>query len=495
MQPPGKNSPALDLHASHTLVLVALWACPVVLIAGAVMGWPLPWLAGVCFVVALAGAWTLRASIWKPMAQLQQQAARATRQLAQASSEASGDVLRAATAARARLDSLERDRAGLLAIFDAVQSPLLVVDAQGQAIAANAACIAFFAQRSGVVGRHLDELFTQPAVLRLHARAVAGEVASQTITLSRDGGPRVFMVVAAPTAPRLSEVPSLITSSVVISLRDITDLAQASALKAAFVANASHELRTPLSSIRVAIDTLSDGAWDDQAMRSRLAEVISDNTQRLDEMVRDLMELSRLESPDLQVSRERVRLLDIYAEIERQFVPIAQERGLSLRCEASGGGPGALVLRTDRRLLLLIVRNLVDNALKFAKEGTTVRVLAQVVVPPGGTLRAAPRGTLRLRVIDEGLGIPVEHQQRIFERFYQVDSARTGGSTRRGTGLGLAIVKHAVKDLGGTIRVESVWKQGTTMIVEVPGVVEGGSVEARLVEGGTVEGGVVEAEE
>ncbi len=469
MPQPGKATSSLDLHASHTLVLVALWACPVVLTAGAVMGWPLPWLAGVCLLVALAGAWTLRASIWKPMAHLQQQAARATRQLAPTTdtgAQAALDVAQAATNARARLDALERERASLLAIFDAVQSPLLVVDAQGQATAANAACISFFAGRSGVVGRHLDELFTQPVVLRLHARAIEGEVASQTITMTQGEGPRVFLIVAAPTKPADANVPG----NVLLSLRDITDLAQASALKTAFVANASHELRTPLSSIRIAIDTLADGAWDDAAMRSRLAEVISDNTQRLDEMVRDLMELSRLESPDMQISRERIALADIFGELHRVFESATAERGLTLVCEQS---PREMHLHTDRKLLLLIVRNLVDNALKFAREGTSVRVVAEALAGASGTSREGPRSGLRILVIDEGLGIPVEHQQRIFERFYQVDSARTGATARRGTGLGLAIVKHAVKDLGGTIRVESVWKQGTTMIVELPATVEG----------------------
>jgi two-component system phosphate regulon sensor histidine kinase PhoR len=133
--------------------------------------------------------------------------------------------------------------------------------------------------------------------------------------------------------------------------------------------------------------------------------------------------------------------------------------------------PKAIALHTDRKLLMLILRNLVDNATKFANEHTSVRVIAQVLPPAGNTLRGPPRGTLRIKVVDTGLGIPIEHQQRIFERFYQVESSRTGLTARRGTGLGLAIVKHAVKDLGGTIKIESVWKQGTTMSVEVPGCV------------------------
>jgi two-component system phosphate regulon sensor histidine kinase PhoR len=345
-----------------------------------------------------------------------------------------------------------------------VQSPLLVVDAQGQTISANTACEAFFADRGSPVGRHLDELFSQAHVLRLHERAVAGEVVTQNITVNQANGSRIYLVMAAPTLGA-----GHTTSSVLLSFRDMTDLAQASALKTAFVANASHELRTPLSSIRIAIDTLKDGAWDDQSMRARLAEVISDNAQRLDEMVRDLMELSRLESPDLQVSREAFTFADLEDELRAIFSVVCKERALTLSFELT---PKLIALQTDRKLTMLILRNLIDNATKFAREQSTIRIVASVLSPAGNSLRGAPRSTLRVQVIDVGMGIPVEHQQRIFERFYQVDSSRTGLSARRGTGLGLAIVKHAVKDLGGTIKVESVWKQGTTMTVELPAVVE-----------------------
>jgi len=136
--------------------------------------------------------------------------------------------------------------------------------------------------------------------------------------------------------------------------------------------------------------------------------------------------------------------------------------------------PDAARLESDPRLLRAILRNLVENAVKFAHEGTAVRITAEVVEPArsddsGGI--AASSANVRLRVIDRGIGIPLAQQQRIFERFFQGDPARTGDAQGRGTGLGLAIVKHAVRTLGGTIGVESVWQEGTTMTVELPGCV------------------------
>ena len=113
------------------------------------------------------------------------------------------------------------------------------------------------------------------------------------------------------------------------------------------------------------------------------------------------------------------------------------------------------------------------HSCRFAHEGSTIRVVAEAVAP----VEPGARATLRLRVIDRGIGIPLDQQSRIFERFYQVDPARSG--KRRGTGLGLSIVKHAARALGGRVDVESVWGQGTTMTVELPGAVigerEGGS--------------------
>jgi len=281
---------------------------------------------------------------------------------------------------------------------------------------------------------------------------------------------REYDVLAAPLPWRGREGPGPGASGVVLAFRDVTELSRAVALKTDFVANASHEFRTPLSSIRAAVETLADGAAEEPAVRERFLRMIAGNVARLEEMTRDLLDLSRLESPETPVELGAVRTEEVAESLREMFEPVGAERKVGLVFEI---GPGLEEITSDRRLLVLILKNLIDNALKFAYEGTAVRVVAEAV-PRGSMGHGAGGGGLtggagvRWRVIDRGVGIPLSSQGRVFERFYQLDQARTGEPARRGTGLGLAIVKHAVKALGGTITVQSVWKEGTTMTVELP---------------------------
>jgi two-component system phosphate regulon sensor histidine kinase PhoR len=255
-----------------------------------------------------------------------------------------------------------------------------------------------------------------------------------------------------------------------VTLRDVTELVKASELKADFAANASHELRTPIASIRGAAETLTGPARDDPAMLDRLTGMVAANAARLEALVNDLLDLSKLESADTPAAIAAVNLGDVVAGLREQFEAICIRKGLRIVAEID---PRAATIRTDPVLLDLILRNLVENATKFARDGTPVVVSAEPAPIPPDPVNPPPAGLegatgVRIRVRDEGLGIPIAHQQRIFERFYQVDRARTGGSVQRGTGLGLAIVKHAARRLGGQVGVESVYQQGTTMVVELP---------------------------
>jgi two-component system phosphate regulon sensor histidine kinase PhoR len=190
-------------------------------------------------------------------------------------------------------------------------------------------------------------------------------------------------------------------------------------------------------------------------MRSRLLGVIGANVSRLEDLTRDLLDLSRIEDETPSRERAEVVLSSLIETLRTEFEPRLRERRLDLVARIA---PGAGTLRSDRRLLLLILSNLVENAVKFAREGTSVIIASDLLDGAG----------VRVRVSDQGVGIPLEQQPRIFERFYQVDASRDEHAPRRGTGLGLAIVKHAVRALGGAIRVESVWQQGTTIIVDLP---------------------------
>jgi two-component system phosphate regulon sensor histidine kinase PhoR len=351
--------------------------------------------------------------------------------------------------ARERLEQITVELDSVRGVLEASPWPMFATGASGELVLANRAAEEFF-QRGprGLLGRSIEDLVTQGDVITLHAAALSGREATGQVRLQRSDGTRIYQVRAAPVQFGGGR------AGAVVSLRDITELATALQLKTDFVANASHELRTPVASIKAAIETLADGAWEDENMRARFTQMIATNAGRLDEMIRDLMELSRLESPEAMVRAEPVSLAELIEDIHEELGSFAVEKKLRLEADV---GDGAGELTTDPKLLRMVLKNLIDNAIKFANPETPVRTVAR---------RAGD--IVRVQVIDQGAGIPINQQQRVFERFFQVDPARTGFQHRRGTGLGLAIVKHAVKALGGTISVESVWKQGTTMTVELP---------------------------
>lgn len=369
-------------------------------------------------------------------------------------------------AARARDERFRADRAEherLRRVIDAAGMPLIATDADGVITVASRAASRTLGGGRSIVGVRFDELFTQPELHEMERLARQGEAGRVRLDLPVEGERRALIAAADP----------LEGSGCVVTLRDVTELVAAAELKADFAANASHELRTPIASIRGAAETLQGPARDDPAMLARLTGMIADNAARLEALVNDLLDLSRLESGETPAVLEEVDLERALGRYREQFEAVCRRRRLTIEIDL---GPGLGTVRTDPVLLDLIVRNLVENATKFAREGTPVVLWARAAEVPPDPVNPAPAGAdlatgLRIEVRDEGLGIPLSQQQRIFERFYQVDRARAGGSAQRGTGLGLAIVKHAARRLGGSVTVRSVYQQGTTMIVELPGCV------------------------
>lgn len=342
------------------------------------------------------------------------------------------------------------ERRAILGVLDGVDAPVAAIDAQGMVTLANREAARLFGRRGeSPVGLAVDDLFGPGDLGAMCEQAQRGVAARRRVKLVRQGAARVFDVSALPvegTGGRFG---------VVLMLQDVTELARAMQLKTDFVANASHELRTPLAAIRGAVDTLAD-APDDEALRTRLTTMIAQNAARLEDLVRDLLDLSRLESPEAGVEVSQLDVEDVGKALGAMFEQALRARSLRMEVNID---PSVRTVETDRRLLELILKNLVDNACKFAREGTAIRIAAR----PAQGLEG-----VRFEVIDEGIGIPMQHQERIFERFYQVDASRSGWGGQRGTGLGLAIVKHAVRNLGGTVGVESVWQQGTTVWFEIP---------------------------
>lgn len=386
----------------------------------------------------------------------------------------------------AKLEWYMQARAALRAIIDGIDAPVFATDERGLIRLVNRHGDRMFRRRAGrLAGLEFEELFTQSAVLDLHAEAQKGVAGREQVRIPVEGLPRTFEVSAAPVRMDIAHLPAQTPqrAGVVITLRDVTELSRADQLKTDFVANASHELRTPIASIRAAVETFRGPAAADAGMRERLVRMIDTNIVRLEEMVSDLLDLSHLESPDPAPRRTSVSLIELRDAFVTMFAAVCAQRRLTLDFTIE---PELETIRSDPKLLQLILRNLIDNATKFAFEGTAVRIDIRrgepgpnrnaITIDPSDDLDAPapktpPPANARpvvISVTDRGVGIPLKHQQRIFERFYQVDESRTRQGVRRGTGLGLAIVKHAVRVLGGEIAIESVWQEGTTLTVTLP---------------------------
>ncbi len=349
----------------------------------------------------------------------------------------------------------------LRSILDSADVPIVVSDQSGTIVQVNRAAQNILGSGRSLIGEYFDSLIPHQSIQEVERLARSGESGHALLSLPVGGDMRIFDVVADPIQS---------TQGAVCTFTDITELSKSATFKADFAANASHELRTPIASIIGAIETLQGPAKDDPAMSERLLTMIFSNATRLDLLVNDLLDLSKLESTTTPTVVTRIDLQDFLDRICQPFAPICQRRGLSIQTQIDDE---VRIIESDESLLELILRNLIENATKFARDQTAITIQIrkeQVVVDPSF---APPEelqhaSGIRIGVRDLGLGIPLAHQSRIFERFYQVDEARTGSSTRRGTGLGLAIVKHATKTLGGTVEVQSIHQQGTTMIVQLP---------------------------
>jgi signal transduction histidine kinase len=234
-------------------------------------------------------------------------------------------------------------------------------------------------------------------------------------------------------------------------LYDVTDRERVEAIRRDFVANVSHELQTPLTTLAGYGEALS-AATDDPARVSEIADVVRRQSARMSALVRDLLDLSRLESEGFEPERRDVDVEALANEIVDAWIERAREKGLRLEARIEPG----LRVHADRRLLHQALSNLVENAVKYVPEGREVTLGAG----------ALPEG-VELSVSDTGEGIPREDQPRVFERFYRVEKGRA--RTSGGTGLGLAIVKHVAEVHGGRVEMESAPGRGATFRMILPG--------------------------
>ncbi|HJU57539.1 MAG TPA: ATP-binding protein [Actinomycetota bacterium] len=348
---------------------------------------------------------------------------------------------RAAASAREReneefrrtLEASEDDRRSASQILSAMTEGVLLFGADGTTRFANPA-----------VERHLGWSPASMEALLPHwmkdAAATARATREVTIVEVETGSPtRVLRGAALPTPD----------GSVVLVLDDVTQTRRLEQTRRDFVSNASHELKTPAASIQAAAETIRIAASEDPSVVPRFAAQLEREAARLARIVSDLLDLSRLETgSELD---ESVALDAVVRDESERFEDSAAEAGVALDVTA----PRVPRVRGSGRDLALLVRNLVDNAIRYTRPGGRVEVGL-----------GSHNGDVILTVLDTGLGIPTRDVSRIFERFYRVDRARSRETG--GTGLGLSIVKHVVENHGGTIDVSSQLGEGTRVEVRLP---------------------------
>ena len=248
---------------------------------------------------------------------------------------------------------------------------------------------------------------------------------------------------------RVTAMPAGTDGSVLVVIADVTEARRLDLIRRDFVANASHELKTPAASIQAAAETLLHVWQEDPDAVPHFAGQLEREAVRLSRIVADLLDLSRLESgSELQ---ERVHLDALVREESSRFEEAAIAAGLTIDIDAAP----VPAVRGSGRDLSLLVRNLLDNAIRYTKDAGSV--VASV---------SSDNGSVVLRVTDTGAGIPSSALPRVFERFYRVDRARSRETG--GTGLGLAIVRHVAENHGGTVTVQSELGRGSTFEVRFP---------------------------
>jgi two-component system sensor histidine kinase SenX3 len=338
-------------------------------------------------------------------------------------------------AARARADAALSEAARLRHTLDAIPHAVVVCDDSGKAIFRNRLAVNL------VTARHSDALAAR-AVEEVLIAARRGEPQRKTLELR---GPPARSLVLTSSALSADGEPI----GTIAVIEDVSERRHLEAVRRDFVANVSHELRTPVGALAILAETL--GGEKDQDVVKRLARRIGNEAQRVGRIIEDLLDLSRMEA-DSETARDVVAVGMIVAAAVDRIRPAAERRRLTIQRRGDVDG---LKVVGDERQLVSAVGNLLDNAVKYSD--------ASAVVEIGGVRNG---DWVEIAVHDEGIGIPSKDLERIFERFYRVDRARSRQTG--GTGLGLSIVRHVATNHGGEVLVESCEGEGSTFTLRLP---------------------------
>jgi two-component system phosphate regulon sensor histidine kinase PhoR len=340
---------------------------------------------------------------------------------------------------QARLDFAETEMQRMEAILRGMSDGVLITDVRGMVILANQSFRSLISVNDDIEGKQIVEVLRNAQLIDIFRNALeSGRITSEEISVSR---PHKDMHLIATAVPVYSGDS---VTGTVLTLHDITRLKQLEEMRKDFVANVSHEIKTPITAIKGFAETLLDGAMDDKENAVRFLGMIKSHSERLNNLVDDLLALSRIELGDTPINKTDVNFGQIVDAVFMTLKEKADRKGLYLKKAISDGEH---TIYADKDKLIQIILNLVDNGIKFTEKGGVT-----VGIDEAG-------GRVTLYVQDTGIGVSPNHLHRLGERFYRVDRARS--RELGGTGLGLAIVKHLVSAHGWNMRIESEYGKGT----------------------------------
>jgi two-component system phosphate regulon sensor histidine kinase PhoR len=333
-----------------------------------------------------------------------------------------------------KIAHITEDKSQLHSILSSMIEGVLAVDSQGRVLLVNAALSQTFELDTSFYGKTYYEIIRNPDLNQFIHQVLSNRREEKKEIAFIHPKPKDFMIQSAMVE---QSGPGAILA--IFVFHDITELRKTERIRKDFVANVSHELRTPLTSIKGFVEALKDGAMNSPEQSTRFLSIISQHTDRMNKIISDLLQLSQIESKEVELKIEPFPLKELVEEVVYSLKRSADQKSQSIEINLHSEGQKVL---GDKYRINQALTNLVDNAIKYTPERGNIKI------------QSRDKGDfVEIAVIDNGIGIPPNDLARIFERFYTVDKGRS--RELGGTGLGLSIVRHIIEAHGGTVNVRS----------------------------------------
>ena len=355
---------------------------------------------------------------------------------------------------RNKIEEISKEKDYLQTILKGMKEGVLVVDGRGRILMVNDALRDLLSLSSDVADKMPLELIRNAELEAAIRKAVhEGKSSGLELDVTASGGKtlEVNVVGILPSSKWIGKEGEEGRGAIAV-FHDITRLKELEKIREDFVANVSHELRTPLTTIKGYAETLLEGALKEE-VAFQFVQVINRHADRLTKIVEDLLTLSKIESKEFSLKPERLSISELIDGTLDVIKEEADKKGVSISWSES---TPSLFIFGDRKGLEQVLINLLDNAIKYGREGGNIKI----------SVNENPNAEIQVSVEDDGIGIPKEDLPRIFERFYRVDKGRS--KELGGTGLGLSIVKHIVQAHGGKVWAESQIGKGSTFYFTLP---------------------------